>query len=235
MTGTHSRRRFLSLVGGGAMGGVAGCLGRGGGEGCESGAVTLTDPDGTTHCVAPVESDESVASFYGFDSEGNRSANVPDELTANDATVAFVYRNESTDERSLVVVNGDPGSDADADGVAPLTFEGVADSQWLVQDGPPDAVPYATPDGSFDGPETALWNWPKDRTDGGAIGPLGETFDIEIRHRARATVDGTTMQRRGLDRWLFADGADPGSPIELARFDGDSGAVSAQLSTGDDS
>jgi hypothetical protein len=183
--------------------------------------------------VTPVESDGSVAEFYAFDSEGNRSANVPDELTANDATVTFVHRNGATDEQSLVVVHGDAGSEADADGVAPMTFEGIDGYEWLVQDGPPDAVPYTTPDGAFDEPETALWNWPSDRTDGGAFGPLGETFDVEIRHRVTATVDGTTMRRTGLDRWLFADGADLENPVELARFDDSSGDVSVQLSAGD--
>ena len=94
----------------------------------------------------------------------------------------------------------------------------------------PGQITVETPDGAFGETETALWNWPKHRTDGGAFGPLGEAFDVEAVHRAEATVDGTTMQRSGVDRWLLVDGADPGNPVELANFDDDSGDLSCQLS-----
>ena len=49
-----------------------------------TGPVAVEAPDGTTYCVDPVESEESVEAFYGFDDEGEFGANVPPEPTEND-------------------------------------------------------------------------------------------------------------------------------------------------------
>ena len=196
-----------------------------------SGTVTLELPDGSTRCIDPVEGDGAVADYYAFDADGNRSANVPAELMENDATVTFVYRNGSSGALHLVVVHGDPDSEAAADGAAPMTFEGVDGYEWQVQDGPPGQVPYSTPNGSFDGPETALWSWPSDRTDGGALGPLGEGFEVEATHLASGSVGDTTLERSGVDRWLFVDGSATGQPIEVATV-GDGQDVSIGLSAG---
>lgn len=224
-----------------AAAGLAGCSG--GGDGTDtaadtdtaattpSGTVSLELPDGSTRCVDPVAGDEPVADYYAFDADGNRSANVPATLMENDTTVTFLYRNGSSGGLHLVVVHGDPDSEAAADGAAPMTFEGVDGAEWQVQDGPPSAVPYATPDGSFDGPETALWSWPADRTDGGALGPLGEDFEVEATHLASGSVGDTTLERSGVDRWLFVDGSATGDPIEVATF-GDGTDVSIGLSAG---
>lgn len=240
VTSGPSRRRLLALLGSGATTGLAGCSLFQSTEteteteptpDTPAGTVALELPDGTAECLDPVEGDQSVAEYYAFDADDDRSANLPAELLVNDATVTFVYRNTATDERSLVVVNGNPDSEAEADGVAPMTFEGVDGAEWLVQDGPPDAVPYTTASGTIDGPEMALWNWPANRTDGGVIGPLGEGFDVTVTHQASGTVRDTTMERTGVDRWFVADGADLGEFVEVASFDG-GGDVSLTIADG---
>jgi len=242
VSGRTSRRRVLRASAGlAAAAGLAGCSGGGGAETdteaedtattTPSGTVSLELPDGSTRCIDPIEGDGPVADYYAFDADDNRSANVPEELMENDATVTFVYRNGSNDALHLVVVHGDPTSEAAAEGAAPMSFEGVDGAEWQVQDGPPSAVPYTTPEGSFDGPETALWSWPADRTDGGALGPLGDGFDVTVTHLQSGTVDGSTVERTGVDRWLFVDGNATGQPIEVASFE-DGEDVSVGVSAG---
>jgi len=199
------------------------------------GALTLGLPDGTLETVAAIESDGPVEEYYGFDTDNNNSAALPDSLMITDATVSFVHRNTETGEHSLVTVHDEPTSDAG--GAAVMTFGGVTDAQWLAKDDTEDISPpqdrYETPDGTFGSSESAAWEWNPDRTDGGAIGPLGAEFDVIISHRASGTVRDETKERSGLDRWLFVDGSDPSSPIELAAFDGSVGDVSARITTGE--
>jgi hypothetical protein len=188
-------------------------------------------PGGPQYALAPVEGDLPVSEYYGFDTETQDSAALLDELSIADATVTFVYRDRGTGTHSLVFVHDDPASETG--GAAVLTVAGADESEWLVQDGPPGNDAYETPDGSFDGPESAAWSWPGDVTDGGAVGPLGEAFDIDMTHLATGTVNGTTTERDGIDRWLFLDGRDPGSPIEIATFgDGESADITVRVFTG---
>jgi hypothetical protein len=199
------------------------------------GALTLGLPDGTLQTVAAIESDGPVGEYYGFDTDNNNSAALPDSMTITDATVSFVHRNTETGEHSLVTVHDEPTSDAG--GAAVMTFGGVTDARWLVKDDTEDITPpqdrYETPDGTFGSSESAAWEWNPDRTDGGAIGPLGAEFDVIFSHRASGTVRDETKERSGLDRWLFVDGSDPSGPIELAAFDGSVGDASARITTGE--
>ncbi len=233
--GGHSRRRLL--VAAGSATALSGCLGVfGGGGGCDAGEVTVEGPDGESRCVTPVESERSVAEFYGFDRGTIHSASLPEEFLVDNATVTFVYRDTSTDEYSLVVVNGDATSTSDGGGGVAMTVRGASDAQWQVKDGLPDSSfpdydRYETASGAVGVSESVVWGWNDDRTDGGAVGPLGETFDLEVVHRAEGSVNGETQQRTGLDRWLLVDGADIASPIEVATFDGKTGDVTVGLST----
>jgi hypothetical protein len=195
------------------------------------GALTLGLADGTLETVAAIETDGSAAEYYDFDTANERSANLPDSLMVEDGTVGFVHRNAETGEHSLVTVHDEPTTDAG--GAAVMSFSGVSGAEWLVQDGPPGNDSYTTPDGTFGTSESAAWTWNSDRTDGGVIGPLGGSFDVVTTHRASGTVRDETTERRGLDRWLFVDGADPSNPIELANFADGVGDVSARITTGD--
>lgn len=239
-TATVGRRAVLATAG---VAGFAGCLGvlSGGGpntQQCEDTGLALEAPDGSTHCVSPVESDRTVEEYYGYDGDSSDSANTPDDLSVEDATVTFVYRNAATGARSLVVVNGDATTSTDGGGGVALTFEGVAGYEWQVRDGPPgqgfgDFDPYGTEEGAFGSSESVLWGWGDDKTDGGAFGPLGESFDVDVVHRAEGTVGDQSKERSGVDRWLFLDGDDVETPVELATFDDDTGDVSARLFTPD--
>ena len=233
------RRQVLAGTAASVVGGFTGCIGgSSGGDECDSGQIAVEGPDGTTHCVAPVESPQSVTEYYGYGRGQNDSASTPDGLSAEDATVTFVYRNADTGDRSLVVINGDATETSDGGGRVAMTFEGVSGYEWQVQDGPPgsgvgDRDPYRTGDGEFGESESVVWGWNDGKTDGGAFGPLGDSFDITAIHRAEGTVGDTTQARTGLEKWVLVDGADLGSPTELAAITADTGDVSVQLSAGD--
>jgi len=187
-------------------------------------------PDGSIQSVAPIEGDGTIAEFYGFDEEVPDSAGLPDDLTVADATVTFLYRNGSTGDLSLAVVHDDPSS-GNA-GSAVLTYMGVSGYEWLVQDGPPGNDAYETPNEPLRDAETAAWTWPGDVTDGGAIGPLGESFAVDVTHRTGGTVNDTTVERSGIDRWLFVDGSDRENPIEVVDFTVEPRDVMLQVFTG---
>jgi hypothetical protein len=199
------------------------------------GALTLGLPDGSLETVAAIETDQSAAEYYGFNTANNNSADLPDSLMTTDATVSFVHQNTETGEQGLVTVHDEPTTDAG--GAAVLTFGGVSDARWLIKDDTEDITPpqdrYKTPDGTFGSSESAAWKWNSDRTDGGVIGPLGGSFDVVMTHRASGTVRDVTRERQGLDRWLFVDGGDPANPIELTSFADSIGDVSARITTGD--
>lgn len=242
MSDPPSRRRVLELTGVTATVGLAGCTGGILGsdntdESCTDAAIAVETPDGSTRCVGPVESDGSAADYYGHNTENQYSSAFPDDLETGDATVTFVHRNGSTSERSLVVVHDEP-SDSTT-GAASMAFDGVAGAEWLVRDDPEGINPpdsYETDDGALEDSESVVWQWGSNpRTDGGAFGPLGTGFDIDITHRQSGTVDGVSAERTGLDRWLFVDGNDLENPIELVSFDdGDTGDVSVRVSATDE-
>jgi hypothetical protein len=189
-------------------------------------------PGGIRYPVAPVEGDGPVSEFYGLDTTNRNSAALPEAFMVEDATVTFLYRNGETGDRSLVFVNDVPTGDTD--GSAVLTVEGATGAEWLVRDDPENVTPpqdrYEATEGTDGWSVSAAWEWNTDRTDGGAVGPLGATFDVDIVHRASGTVGDETKERSGLERWLFVDGRDPGNPIEIATFGGGASAdVSARV------
>ena len=233
------RRSLLAATAG--LAGFAGCTGElpVGGSGstpsCEE--LVVEAPDGSTHCVVPVERDQSIAEYYGYDTETQNSSALADGFEAVDATVSFVYRNAATGERSLVVVHDSP--EGGSGGSVAMTFEGVSGTEWLVKDDPEprsSSEVYESPQEASDGSISTIWGWSgsSSLTDGGALGPLGDSFDVTYTHHQEATVAETTASRDGIERLLFLDGADPENPIELASFDGDdAGDAAVRLYTTD--
>lgn len=200
-----------------------------------SGTVAVHLPDGTRRCVEPVEGEGPVQEYYGYGRGPSDSSSTPDGLERDDATVTFVYRNAETGALSLVCLNGNASGTTDGGGRAPMTFRGVTGYEWQVQDGRPgsgagDFDPYETEEGSLGESESVIWGWDDTKTDGGAIGPLGETFAVDVVHRAEATVRDQTGAREGLDSWLFVDGSALDTPIELASFTGETGEVTVTVS-----
>ena len=204
---------------------------------CADTGIVVEGPDQTTHCVAAVESDLSIEEYYGFDTETQNSSALVDGMEVTDATIAFVYRNTATGDRSLVVVHDSP--DGGTGGAAVMTFQGVDGTEWLVKDDPEprsSSEAYEVPGETDDDSISVVWGWSGDTslTDGGAIGPLDESFDITVTHHQEGTARETTSSRDGVDRWLFVDGADLDDPIELAEFtDENSGDKSIRVSTTD--
>jgi hypothetical protein len=122
-----NRRTVLAITAG--VVGIAGCIGGSSSENeCPDTGIVVEDPDGTRHCVAPVESDQSVQAYYG--GEETREANTPAELAVNDATITAVYHGTSTGDRSLAVIHGDADATSDGGGAAVMAFEGVDGYEW---------------------------------------------------------------------------------------------------------
>lgn len=234
MSERKTRRRFLALSIG-VVGTTAGCISDEQGQTNEpeatddqqfpSGTIVLEEPDGTEHAVEPVESDQSVSSYYNYDGPNNDSSATPDGLEMEDAIVSLLYRNSSTGALSLVTIAGDATGSTDGGGKVPMEFTGVSGYQWEVQDGRPggdsfgDVDPYSIASGSFDESVSVIWGWDDDRTDGGAFGSLGPTFDIDITSMAQATVGNSTDTRHGLNDWVFVDGGAMDSPIDIVEFE----------------
>ncbi len=236
-----SRRQILCTTAAVTAGGLAGCSSNDTSEsqdnGCGDEEITVGAPDGTTHCVRPVEADQSVSAYYAYDTNVSGSASTPDELATNNATVTFCYRDTTSDTLSLVVINGDARSTAGSGGAVPMTITGVSDAQWQVQDGRPgsgygDLDPYQTDSGDLGDSESVIWGWDNNRTDGGAVGPLGESFDLTLTSQSEGSVGDQSRTRSGLNQWLFVDGADQSSPIELATIEEDSGDLSVTIRRG---
>ena len=204
---------------------------------CADTGIVVEGPDETIHCVAAVESDLSIEEYYGFDTETQNSSALVDGMEVTDATISFVYRNTATGDRSLVVVHDSP--DGGTGGAAVMTFQGVDGTEWLVKDDPEprsSSEAYEVPGETDNDSISAVWGWSGDTslTDGGAIGPLDESFDITVTHHQEGTARETTSSRDRVDRWLFVDGADLDDPIELAEFtDENSGDKSIRVSTTD--
>jgi len=245
------RREVLGTLGVAVGTGLTGCLsdddGNEGGDGtggndastppCADAEIIVEGPDETTHCVAAVESDQSIEEYYGFDTETQNSSALVGGIEVADATISFIYRNTVTDDRSLVVVHDSP--DGGTGGDAVMSFQGIDGTEWLVKDDPEPrsaSEVYEVPGETDEDSISAVWGWSGDSslTDGGAIGPLEESFDITITHHQEGTAKETTSGRDGIDRWLFVNGADLDNPIELAEFtDDNSGDKSIRLSTTD--
>jgi hypothetical protein len=202
---------------------------------CADTEIIVAGPDGSTHCVAAVDSDQSIEEYYGYDTETQNSSALADGIAVADATIAFVYRNTATGDRSLVVVHDSPDGGTAGDVV--MSFQGIDGMEWLVKDDPEprsSSEAYETPGETEGDSMSAVWGWSGDSslTDGGAIGPLGESFDITMTHHREGRAKETTASREGIDRWLFVDGADLDDPIELAEFtDESAGDSSIRLST----
>jgi hypothetical protein len=120
-----------------------------------------------------------------------------------------------------------------------MTFQDADGTEWLVKDDPEprsSSEAYEVPGETDDDSISVVWGWSGDTslTDGGAIGPLDESFDITVTHHQEGTARETTSSRDRVDRWLFIDGADLDDPIELAEFtDENSGDKSIRVSTTD--
>lgn len=229
-TSRWRRRKLLAALGAGATAGTAGCSllpWRSG--------IALEWGDGARTCVTPIERDGPVTEFYGYDPDPGRASER--DVWRVGRTVTFLYRNTATDTRSLVVASGVPHTDRIGNGRVIVTVEGAEGTNWQLLDDPPDHPDgndhYDRPGDPLDGTETVVWQYPSVETDGGVIGPLGKTFDVSLTHEPSGRVDGTTVDRDGIGVWLFLDGADPETPIEVGRFTDDpSRAASIRLSTG---
>jgi len=172
--------------------------------------VVVEAADGTQTTVTPIQSDQSVRSYYGI---GASQSEVADALELPNTTVSFLYRNGKNGRLSLVTIQDIPGDNGS--GSARMTFEGARGAEWLIADGGNDT--FESREGPVGDSETVTWGWKSSFNDGGALGPLTLPFEIGITHEGMWD-DG---QRQNLDRWVFVNGDAIDEPFELATFDTD--------------
>ena len=117
--------------------------------------------------LMPIRGTQDVASFYNY---SNFQSNIGFEVIGR--SLLFIYLNETTGEYSLVIVHSRADGGA---GSVVFTFDGLPQGvQFQVQDDPDDSWSLTPPTAQVS------WNWQPGYNDGGAIGPLPESFTITI-------------------------------------------------------
>jgi hypothetical protein len=156
-----------------------------------TGQYSISPSGGEAFCVTAVETDESVTEFYGYDTDDNDSRGGETGFEKADTASLFLHRDTTTDTLSLVFLHGssDESNLRRAD-YALTGFDGVS---WLVKDDP-GSYEYDSYSSSNGALTEVNWRW-EGGTDGGAVGPLGEEFDL--------TVLATTQE---VSTWRVIDG-----------------------------
>ena len=151
--------------------------------------------------------DQSIEEFYGYEpdpsAENPRQSNFPVPLEQVQTSRMFLY--EGPDGLSLVFVHG---GDDDPGGAASFEISGLDDDvQWLVED---DGYEGATDQFSVeDGTATADWAWGAEgRNDGGALGHLGDDFEVSIdpRFNEAAELDPFDGEAAVVEQWQVLSG-----------------------------
>jgi hypothetical protein len=183
--------------------------------------LVVTGPDGTEHTVEPVQAKKPVRKyFYGGPVARKVSSSTRDGLEREDTVVMFFYQNVDTGRLSLVTLCDKPESENNGAVSVRIDGLGSTDTQWLVQDGDPtynrnDRDSFTTTSGEIAETEYAGWQW-GNGNDGGAIGPMNPPFDVEITILTDVEYRNGQLDRTGIDRWLFVNGEEIDSPIELS-------------------
>jgi len=152
---------------------------------CDEGEYYLTY-GGETYCIEPLSKAESIEDFYDYiegvgDDATNSSAN--EGIQREDTSVVFLYE-DGDSNLSLVFVHDENTSDDG--GAASVTVEGAPKgaNPWIQDDGEwqvKDDGEGSEPSGFEDYEEWEVdWAWGSDRTDGGAIGSLGDDFAVRV-------------------------------------------------------
>jgi len=146
---------------------------------------------GEQFCVTPVEGAENVSQFYGYKTSAEDSRGGETGFERAETASLLLYEDTTTGNLSLVFLQGSSNesdlrrADYDLSG-----FEGL---EWLVKDDPESFAydSYEFDNGTITG---VNWRW-QSGTDGGAVGSLGDSFDLSI--------DATTQE---VDTWRVIDG-----------------------------
>jgi PKD repeat protein len=117
--------------------------------------------------VLPISGPQDVVSFYGY---SDFRSNTGFETAGR--SLLFIYQDETTGELSLVIVHSQPDGGA---GSVTFSFDGLPQGVgFQVQDDIDDSWSLTPPTAQV------IWNWQPGFNDGGALGPLPETFEITI-------------------------------------------------------
>jgi len=122
-----------------------------------------------TATLVPLKKAQDVASFYNY---SNFQSNTEEGLEVIGRSLIFFYLDTTTGTLSLVMIHSRPDG---GPGSVTFSFSGLPEGvQFLVQDDPDDTWSLTPPTAEIS------WNWQATYNDGGAIGPLPETFEITI-------------------------------------------------------
>ncbi|WP_318568891.1 hypothetical protein [Salinigranum marinum] len=193
------RRDVLRTIGGAAAAGALATPVGTGRAAADSGGYSAVQGD---QCVpmTPLSGDQPVEELYDLRIPdrftGDNGATDPgsgpyygsvgtEDLQQEDTTITFLY--DGPDGLSLVVVHGAFGGDGGRGVSWTLRGDSLADGEWTVKDdfyldqdtGEPAGSNYDRWDVSGN-THTIDWTWGSSGTDGGALRPLGDGFDLTI-------------------------------------------------------
>ncbi len=141
----------------------------------------------TCHPIEPLDSSESVESFYDYrnhqthpdDVERAYSSHGTTHLQEDDTSILFLH--DGPDGLSLVMVHDQLDGDSDG-GVADFDIVGLpAESEWVVKNDDYDSDTNVDEFHRGDGWASASWIWREGRTGGGAIqGGIDDGFAVTI-------------------------------------------------------
>jgi PGF-CTERM protein len=166
--------------------GTGGAAVQGDGEG-----YVVETSDGGEFCLSPVEGTENVSQFYGYRSDSSDSRGGETGFEEARTASLFLYRSAQTGNLSLVFLHGSANESELRR--ADYSLSGFEGASWVVQDDPGS---FAYDSYEFDGDAITGVNWRwESGTDGGAIAPLGDEFDVSI-----------TATTQEVETWRVIDG-----------------------------
>jgi hypothetical protein len=140
------------------------------------GEFVVTTSSGDQFCLSAIEGNDSVQRFYGYQGSGSDSRGGETGFEQAETATLLLYRSTSTGNLSLVFLHGSANESDLRRAKYDLTgFEGA---NWLVQDDP-ESFPYDSYGFTDGAPTYAQWRW-QGGTDGGALGPLGDSVDVSV-------------------------------------------------------
>lgn len=156
--------------------GAAGCQ-QSSGDGDAPTEGYLIEPDGGEQfCVTAFETEENVSDFYGYNTGDNDSRGGETGFEKAETASLLLHRDTAEGRLSLVFLHG--SADESDLRRADYTLSGFEGMSWLVKDDP-GSYPYDSYASTEGTPTGVNWRW-QGGTDGGAIGPLGEEFDLSV-------------------------------------------------------
>jgi PKD repeat protein len=155
----------------------------------------LARQNGFTQSFEPITRAGTAVDYYRFSSDQSNTG-----LEAPQRALVFFHRDTNTNNLSLIIILGAPGSGVP--GRATIELSGLpSTAQIVLRDDPNDTYNFTPPTASIS------WTWLGERSDGVVINGLTEEFEITLR----------TISAEGITGWDLISGPAP-EPVNVQRY-----------------